>query len=456
MKLFDRLASWAGYQRVPPKVDPAPAAPRPPVSPEARAWARRTMERIRDAVYAGRIVMAEYLHLPSGDRAAVSKVYREMLAEPMILTPLRVLVDAVAALDLQVLPEDPADARQQEFADFCRHAAAKAAGGRLAMTRAVFLPGVMHGWSVTEPTWVEAGADEGRWAGRWRWAAWKQRDTDLVDPVVDAYGNVTGIDCPAKRETYSPDDFILYSHLKLFEDPRGIAGFRAAYRDWYAKTLAVQFEGEGLERWGFPALVGTYKSADEQKAALEEALTNFRTEGWVTAPDGVLISAVSAATNGPGNFEAFIASREKGMLIAIMGSHLAVSEGIVPNVAGNSNTQRSTTELFMWAMAEEMAGIYTGQFAKLGRLNYAGVPCPTAVLGAVSEAEIAAMLANDATLRGMGVDLSKRSLYKRSGREAPHDDADRVAGAAGPAPAAGGPFGFADGRGPDPRRPGGR
>lgn len=400
------------------------------VPPAALAWAQRTIERIKSAYVSGRLRVPRPIDLMRNDDEARA-AYDEMLTEPMAMTPLRVLVDSVAALDLQVIPEDPDDERQQREAEFVRWCYRVVEGGKLAICRAVAFNGLRRGWSVTEKVWTDQ--PDGKWAGRWRWRVWKDRDDKTIKPRVDEHMNLLGIEAPDRsgnRVIFDPSDFVVYTHLKLFQNPRGIAAFRTAYRAYIAKTHASQLWGLNLEKWGSPFLVGTYTDEATQRAALELALKSVEANTWVTGPPGTTIEAIMASTGTPANYQAFLDRCDKEMAIGIMGSHLPIMEGANKDPAGSTKEQRGTTELFQWALAEEMSGILTAQAADLLRVNKSDVPPPLVTLGATSEQEVAAILDNATKLHNMGADLSKRQLYSRTGWEPPRDDTDRLPGLA--------------------------
>lgn len=403
------------------------------------AWANRIVERIHAETVSGRLRVPKYIDLTRND-ADARAAYDEMLSEPMVMTPLRVLVDSVAAQDLQIIPDDPDDPRQQDEAEFGRWAFKHVEGGKLAMIRAVAFNGLRRGWSVTEPIWTEPLPIGHKYELRRTWAIWKDRDEKDVDPLVDSFMNIEALRERRTGIKWNPADFVVYTHLKLFQNPRGLSALRVAYNDYISKATAMQLWGIHLEKWGSPVIKGTYTDESQQRAALETALENFKANNWVTVPQGVIIDAVMAATGTPANYQAFIDRCDKGMAIGIMGSHLPIMEGSNQTVAGSTREQRGTTELFQWALAEEMSGILTQALAALLAVNAADVPPPTVVLGAVSESEIAAMLANDNLLHTMGLPLSKRSLYQRTGREAPRDDEDVLPAAVSPA----GMLGFAE------------
>jgi hypothetical protein len=432
--VVDRIAGAFGYQKVPPKIPPAPEE-KPGPSAAAREWARRTVERLRIAVSSGQVRFPAWVSPLAGETAAMLAAYDSMLAEPMVLTPLMATVDSVAAQDVQILPDDPEDEKQKEAADFHRYNLKNIEGGKLAMVRAVAVPAKVRGWSVTEKKWT-AEREHPRWKGKWRWQEWKDVDVTKyrLNPVTDEFGNLTGITYGLEpgRE-FDPADFVIYSHLKMFSNHRGRSALLAVYRDWWIKQVAVQLWGVGLEKWGSPVIVGKYADEANQRASLEAALEDAGANKWLSVPVNCVVEALAAATSSAADWDAYVARCDKGMLIGIMGSHLSVLEGQNKNVAGRSETQKGTAEIFQWSLAEELSVLWTKHARDVNRINFPGVPSPTYIFGAVSEADIKAMLENDDVLQGMGLDLSKQSLRQRTGREAPRDQEDTLPGKAQPA-----------------------
>jgi hypothetical protein len=424
---FVNAFQMGGGQRiVPPKVTVVTEGG--PPSGAAVDWARRVVNRVRQATLLGSLRWPKWTDPVSGDPQAMFDAYQAMTADPMAWRALTTLVDSVASLDLAITAPDKNDARQQTVVAFHKEAMNRA-GGKLALVRKVFLPGVMRGYSISEKSYptIPDGEFAGKWGFRWK----------SIDPppgrtpfILDQHRNIVGVLLLTDNgsEILSPQDFVIYSYLPLFEDPHGNGAYARAHSDWWQKTAGVQLWALNLERWGAPAVKGTYTEEGAQKAALEKALEDFGANKWLTVPQGAAVEAMVAATSGAADWEAFVARADKGMLVAIYGSHLPFLEGQNANVAGNSETQRGTAELVQWALAEEAGKLFTEEGRVLTQMNYAGVPTPVYTFGAVNQTEIGLMLDNATKLKSLGGDLSDAELHERSGFSQPVDEEDTLGG----------------------------
>jgi hypothetical protein len=438
--IVNALQIGGGQRIVPPKVTVATEGG--PPSGSALDWARRVVNRVRQATLSGTLRWPQWTDPVTGNPQAMFDAYQAMTADPMAWRALTTLVDSVASLDLSITAPDKNDTRQQTVVAFHKEAIDRA-GGKLTLMRKVFLPGVMRGYSLAEKSYptIPDGEFAGKWGFRWK----------SIDPppgrspfVLDSRRNVVGVELPTDvgTEILAPQDFVIYSHLPLFEDPHGNGAYARAHADWWMKTCGVQLWALNLERWGAPAVIGTYTDEGAQKAALEAALTEFGANKWLTVPHGAVVEAISAATSGAADWEAFVARADKGMLVAVYGSHLPFLEGQNANVAGNSETQRGTAELVQWALAEEAGKLFTEEGRVLTQMNYAGVPTPVYTFGAVNQTEIGLMLDNAAKLSKLGGDLSDNELHERSGFSQPTDEEDTLGGQSAPpaSPFGGNPF----------------
>jgi hypothetical protein len=426
-----------GQALVPPKFGPGDTdRPAPPAGADVAQWARRTAERLRAAVLTGRVRFAQWPDWGVDEETPERRrVYWNMLAEPMILTPLLLQVDAVASLDVQVHPADPDDPTESELADFTRHNFDRLADGTHNAARAVLLPGKVCGWSVTEKLWDPE--TRGRWAGRWCWREWRSKDLRALWPIVDEFDRVVGVHGPSASggfRVYDPVDFLIFTHLKFFENPLGRSALRAAYRAWWVKDAVWQLRGIHLEKYTSPFLLATYQPGMEadQRQALEAALQNCQASTWLTVPAGVAVDAVTMATKDTSDFKDAIDDANKEMLIAIQGSHLPVLEGATANVAGNTQEQRGSAETLQWGLAADLGVAYTKAAAELARVNGYTCPPPRVTVGSVNDQTLKNSLEIDQGLKALGFKLSRKAIARAYNRQEATEP-DDVLGETGPA-----------------------
>jgi Protein of unknown function (DUF935) len=438
------IGSTWGREAQPPRI-PDPAD-RPPPPDELRRWSHMVAERVKSWTLAGRLRWPAWFGPDDCDSAEFRRCRRSMLNDPLVKAPALGKVLAVAQLELQTHARDRDEPRQQEAAEFVRDCLNDCSAFDL-----IFGMGVgetMDGWAVGEPVWESAA--EGRWVGRWVWKQIKWKDTGYLRVLVDPYLTVTGIESLLPdRTVWDPQDFLIARHLSLFENPYGSSDWRAAYRAWVTKTQAWEMRSLGLHRWAQPFLVGTYPPG-MARAELDAALERIHSNTWLSVPKDCVVEAISVGGSGESDFKGAIADLNDEIVIGIAGATLTILTSQQSDPRGDSAVQKSTTQLFQWALAAGIADVLTRQASpQLTRANYWGVPPPVVTLGAVDEAELAARLANDKALAELGLALSKKETYRHYGRQEPAEPGDALGGSSadgGP----GGPGGPGGGKGAPP------
>jgi hypothetical protein len=442
-----------------------------PPGQDVGRYARMTAERLRALVAGGTLRFPPWFN-HTGETREMRRAYREMVAEPTLKAAVLTKALSVSQLDLQVHAWNPDDPREVEAnVEFGGYVLRRVRGGTSRVVFNLLFPGLFDGWSLVEPKWAPITA--GRWAGKWGWECVKSKDVRHVTPLVDGFLNVEGIrsHVGGGAHVFDPADFLRWVHLPLFENPFGLSDFRAAYRAYWIKTVAWELRAQGLDRWVHPALLAQYTDEGQHRQALEAALANYRANGWLTVPTGVLIQALQVARSGESDFKSAIADLDQEMCIGVLGAFLQTLTGQVTDARGSAAVQKSTTELFMWSLAGDMSSVLTEHgLAPLVRTNFAGVEPGYCTLGAVNEGDLKAYIDNCKALQEIGLVLSKKELYRTTARSQPVDGGDALAPAAKPPPggngagngAAGGPpappfaEAFAEERGGEFKKGGGR
>jgi hypothetical protein len=420
--------------------DPPPpvrrAAPAP-LGSDAMDLARRNVEKVRSAVFSGRMQFLPFWDSLTEETPEIRRQYPLMLREPVLKAALGTKVLAVASLPAQVHAADIDDARSRAAADAFKHALERIGrGSRVGFTGTrkvawnLLAPLVVNGWSFSECAWEEQPERLGKYAGKLFYRDFKSKDTRYLWPLVDEYKNVVGYRAGAFNagHTFEGDelrDFVCAAHFSFHENPLGMSDFRSPYRFYWLKITALELWGLNLEKWAKgPFLKGTYGHSD-RKALLEQSLSDAQGNSWVTVPQGDLVEVMDTAMRGTADFQAFVDYCDKQMLIATMGSYLQILEGQTPDGRGDTQVQKEQGELFTWALAALAGDVVTAQMAPAWtEVNYAGVLPPTVTWGSVSEEEMSARARVDEALQKLGMKLSEKEAYAFYGRQRPVDDAD--------------------------------
>jgi hypothetical protein len=429
----------------------------------ARAWARRQVEKIRVAWGAGRLQFPPFWDNYTEETPEIREAYLPMLREPMVKAPYSLSVAGVAALECQVIPARPDDERHKQAAAAFKAVLSRVGrgnkNGRACGTRLVaseILSGArIAGWSLCEL--VPAPAPY-RWDGPARgkeyWLDIKSKDTRRLTPLVDEFKNVVAVrSFAAGARTWEGrdlDSFVTYAHWPLYCSPTGTSDFRAVYRACWIKNVAWQLRAVGFDRFTHPYFQATYGDIT-QKAAIEEALQDARSEGYIVLPPGATATAVDLAMKSDEIFHSGIQDLDREILIGISWSHLPIQEGQTQGGRGDTKVQQATADLKLYDDAASLAGVVQGQMADPWyERNFADVEPGTVVWGAVQEKDLKVEAdVDDVFVNRLGGKLSLQEAYKRYGRTPPKGPDDVLGGAPKPPPGQGGPPGF------PPQPPGG-
>jgi hypothetical protein len=413
---------------------------------DLRQWATRQVEKVRAAYTGGGMRLAPYLDTLTEETDEIRAAYPVMLKDGPIRAALLTKVLAVSQLPLQVHPRQKKNPRDHECADFVRYALSRVESaqnwlGVPGIAWTVLGPACVQGFSVANKVWADQPEAVGQFRGKRLIKKLKGKDVAGLRLVVDAYRNVTGVRAMRFNagQVFDPADFVVYSHLSWYENPSGSSDFRAAYGNYWRKSLIMQLWDLHLDKFTGGMLKGTYTN-DDQRGALQAALEDARSNTWIMAPMGTLVESIALATGGEtAEFEKRCRYLDEQSLIAIVGAFLHILTGQVADARGDTGVAKETSELFQWMLAATLGGVIEKQLVvPLVTENYADVEPPGVTLGAISEQAMAARAAVDEALQGMGLDLSREEAYGYYGRNEPADAADaltpRTPGAAAVAP----------------------
>jgi hypothetical protein len=381
---------------------------------------------------------------------------------------------SVASLDLTVVPASKSP-RDKMIADCYRAALFGLSGGpgQIGLKAIVYnvgIPAFIEGYSLCDFALAPQVETRGQWRGRRMLACCKAKRPGTYQPVVDEFGNLTGVRdttggaTPGAGwgEVYPADWFLYYTFFALYGDLFGTSDLRAAYLAYTQKQAVSFLRISFLDKLQGGMLVAK-GVGEELQAAMLAALEKARGAGFITVPPGVELQVVNMAAGSEAAFKAAIDDLDRQMLIAVAGAHLQIQEGQTTGGRGNTNTQRGIAELAEWELAADIGALLTVAARRWVDENFAGADYPEAVkLGGIDPAQTLAEMEVAKLAHDMGQPLSKEEVSERSGWKLPAAPEDILPGAplkpqAGPG-AAGPPpgGGFADDLpppdgGPDPK-----
>lgn len=412
-------------------------------SPQLQTLANNDPERPRKKPLAsggsvvGKLNLLPYIDESTGETAAHREAYRKMLRDPTIKAALLSKCLPLASLDLNVTPSDPKDSRQVEIAEFVRwnllNVGLGVPGvtvGLCGLVESLTFPKLIEGYSLAHKRFEPLVG--GKFHGKNRLVEVTAKPPKTYTLGLDEFGRVkkiVGRQHNAGYE-YDPGAFVVGRYLPLYDNPLGMSDLRAAYRAFWMKDTVWKLRAVYQEKYAIGGLVGKYSNPDD-KSALEEALTAWRSSSFLSVPDSVLVDAISIAGRGDADYSAALKDLDQEIMVGITGAFLQSMEGAKTGSLAMGRVHKSTSELFVWYLAENLAGDLNGQVAPdIISMNYAGVPdLPPAVtvsFGGVNDADMAASIAVDKGLSELGWKHSKEALGRKYKCEWAKDPADEV------------------------------
>lgn len=384
---------------------------------------------------------------PTGESWEQRAAYRKMVKEPAIKGPLLKKVYAVAHLTPQLLPDDPDSPADVESAAWVDWAITRSRGGWPRLIHDCAIHPLIDGFAVGEK--VSCRVERGKWLGRWGLEAVKFKETRDIRYRLDQYRNVESVrnfaGAMAGRE-FDTDNFILLTHMALWENPFGQSDLRAAYRAYNLIEAAIKLRAILLENFSGPFLVYKYG----QPARIEEArraLAAARSRGYIVIDGADELQVVNLATSAPDQFQSTIEDLRKEAATAIAGAYLQMLESKTPQ--GDSETHKGVSELFEWWLAASIGSALTEQLVPdLHDPHYpVHVGRPRVMLGGVDPREAEKAAGRLKTAKEIKLPVGKGQAYEILELEPPKDAADTLNW---DEPGSGGMPGLPGGGGPAP------
>ena len=386
----------------------------------------------------GKLNLLPYLDETTGETAAHREAYRKMLRDSSIKTALLSKILPLASLDLVVNPADPDDPRHVEIAEYVRWNLLNVGLGVPGVTvgvcglvEALTLPKLIDGYSLASKRYEPLVG--GKYHGKNRLAEVTSKPPKTYTLGLDEFGRVKRVIGRQHNSgyEYDPGAFVVGRYLPLYDNSLGMSDLRAAYRAFWMKDTVWKLRAIYQEKYAVGGLVGKYSNPDD-KSALEEALASWRSSSFLSVPDSVMVDAIAMAGKGDTDYAAALKDLDQEIMVGITGAFLQAMEGQKTGSLAMGRVHKSTSELFVWYLAENLAGDINGQVVPdIVAMNYAGVPeMPPAVtvsFGGVNDADMAAAIAVDKGLPELGWKHSKEALGRKYKCEWAKDEADEVA-----------------------------
>jgi 2'-5' RNA ligase len=354
---------------------------------------------------AGRLMFLPYIETTTKDTPEVRAAMRSMLKDPYVKAAWLSQVFAVASEEIQVHAHNPDDPASIEQADFIRDGIDRLPLGASGLMLSILLPLGPDGISVVEPvTEVET---IGRWAGKWVPKAAKAKDVENLYILGDRFRNITGIRSIRTTElgVVDSEEFLITKYAALFEEPFGMAAFRASYQEYWMLDTIRKLRAIHHEKRSAGTIVAKYKQGDD-KTTLEETLRKLKSSTWACVPESVQLEVLALSTASETDYAAFERDKITGVVVGITFAELQMLSGDVPGGRGNSETHQDTAMLGKWYLSKIAIETINRQWIpRYINWNFYGVQgYPRTSVGGIDQGEVAVEFANIKAAQELGFD----------------------------------------------------
>jgi hypothetical protein len=393
----------------------------------------------------------------TGDTPEIRAAMRKMLRDPYVKSGWLTQVLTVLSQPFQVhTPKGDKSKDALKQTDWIRHCVDKADGGLVGLGSAILMNMGSDGFTLSEKVWETV--PRGEFAGNMRLRVLKPKgkfDSEFT-LIGDGYNNITGVRSNIKGITYPISDFVYQRYMHTFDEPHGMAAFRASYGGYWSRDtvrkLRIMHKEKGLDG----LLKGTFSDPSD-KGPLEDALAAVRESTWIAIPEGVQVEMMQKSQANDSDYKSFDESLREEILVGIAFAHLHILQGQSSGDArGNTTVHKAVADLGPWLLTYLVQIAINNQIIP-DLIDFNFPMCtdyPTITLGGVTNDEILQML--------QVLDGAQRAGFKPSrnyyGTELtiqeadPEDPTDTLTP---PAPSGGGGFPMPGMPGADPSAAGG-
>jgi hypothetical protein len=377
---------------------------------------------------AGKIWFLPHVDSATKDSPEIRAAMRLMPRNPWVKSAWWTQILSVASQDWQWQPGEPGNPESEEQCKFAQTVVEEyTADGRHGCAQAICTPLGPDGFTIAEKVW--GYAERGKLQRQIVLNAIKDKDPDQLRVEGDRFQNVLSVR-PLRepgQPCYSIKDFVYTRYLPVFNDPLGMAAFRASYGEYWMLDTVEKLRVLHVEKRMAGTLIGTYEN-DDDKAPMENTLRALKSATWGLVPLGAKIESIRLSEASEPDYKSFVESKQTGIVTGISGASLQLMQGTVPDARANTKVQKQTSDLFPWLLTVMIQEVMNKQVIQdLIDFNYpyAAGGYPKITLGAVANQELLELLNLVEGAQRIGLKPSKKAYAKSlSIQEADPDDPD--------------------------------
>lgn len=325
-----------------------------PAGPQTRRPRPSVDEKVPSRTLGG--VAGRHWFLPYADATStqdtpeIRSAMRKMIRDPYVKSGWLTQVLTVVSQDFQIHKPRNAgrDPVAQQQSDFVRDCLEAADGEMVGLATAILMNLGSDGYSLGEKVVrvIESGPHRGKIGLR----AIKPKDPERdVRLYVDQHNNVTGVTSIRTSETWPISDFTYVRYLHCFDEPAGMAAFRASYGSYWMRDTVRKLRAIHHEKKAAGTLKGEYEDPAD-KAPLEAALAKAKSSTWLAVPKGVRVEAMNLSTAAEADWKSFDESLREETLVGIALAHLHILQGGVSDARGDTKVHKAVADLGPWLL----------------------------------------------------------------------------------------------------------
>lgn len=368
----------------------------------------------------------------TGETWEMREGYRQWtLTEPTLKAAVLTKCLAVCKLDPIVNPCRKDNPRDREAAEWVKWAIDSSEEGFPGILFNMLFPALTDGFSVVEKVWDKVPLQAGQYAGWWTLRTAPAIDTNFVRFRLNTFREIVAVQSMSGAQggvPLDPRDFIIFTHLKIFDNPFGTSDIRAAVRACRLIEAAIRLRNILLTNYSGPMLLAKSKTP-AGRASLMSVMDDAKANGWIVVDADTEMEVLNLASAS--NFTEFkeaIEFHQKDIVSAIQGSYLQLLEGGIQDGRGNTEVHEGVAQLYQWWLSRWVCQVLNrGLVPDLVIPNFGlDVGMPTISLGGIDEKAIKAAIEKFKGVQELNLPLSIDQVRAECRVEVPRDEADTL------------------------------